>query len=225
VIKDFIAEAMEPKCDQLNASDLAGGRKKIIKITQILQGSKEQKVVIRYEGDDGKPWKPCKGMVGGMAQLWGKPLTVQETIDKWVGQSLELFNDETVVYGGVPQGGIRICGATGIPEGRNIVMKVSKGKTKTYFVRLIKAQQGKDTPVAEDALLPPPEPEINPEWQRVVDGLLGAITGITDLDGITAFMDRNERIRIAPLRIAFPSQGKLVDAALQAKQDMLKESK
>ena len=57
-----ITKTVAPKTDQLNADDLVGGRKMTIKITGVKgSGGKDQPISISFEGDNGKPWKPCLG--------------------------------------------------------------------------------------------------------------------------------------------------------------------
>jgi len=64
-----LTKTIEAKSDQLNADDLIGNSRTIkIKGVKVIAG--DQPVVISYEGDEGKPWKPCKGMRRIMAGLW-----------------------------------------------------------------------------------------------------------------------------------------------------------
>ena len=57
--------------DQLNAIDLLAGDL-ILKIRDVKKTSDpKQTTLIYYEGDDGKPWKPCKGMRRILGLGWG----------------------------------------------------------------------------------------------------------------------------------------------------------
>ena len=48
-----------PKSDQLNAEQLLSGPM-TIRVTEVrVSDSAEQPVVVHYEGDDGRPYKPC----------------------------------------------------------------------------------------------------------------------------------------------------------------------
>ena len=55
-------ESIAPKSNQLNADDLIGGRSITIKITKVSGVAGEQPICINYEGDNGKPYYPCKSM-------------------------------------------------------------------------------------------------------------------------------------------------------------------
>ena len=50
---------IEAKSDQLNADDLIGAPRTIT-ITRVTGNDGDQPVSIFYEGDGGKPFKPCK---------------------------------------------------------------------------------------------------------------------------------------------------------------------
>lgn len=57
-----LSQTIAPKSDQLNADDLIG-RTMTIKITRVSRMSEpDQPVAIYFEGDSGKPYKPCKSM-------------------------------------------------------------------------------------------------------------------------------------------------------------------
>ena len=66
-----ISDTIIAKSDQLNASDLIGGP-----ITVTITGVKrfdsaEQPIAISYEGDNGKPFKPCKSVRRLLVGMWG----------------------------------------------------------------------------------------------------------------------------------------------------------
>lgn len=123
-----IAAACEPKSDQLNADDLINTTK-TIKIAAVKAGNAEQKIVVHYDGDNGKPWKPCKSMIRVMRTLWG------DTAATWCGHSVTLYNDPEVQYGGVKVGGIRVSHATGIEQAIMIALTAKKGQRKPYQVK------------------------------------------------------------------------------------------
>ena len=56
-----LSQTIIPKSDQLNADDLIAGPR-TIRITAVSTGNAEQPVVINYEGDNGRPYKPSKSM-------------------------------------------------------------------------------------------------------------------------------------------------------------------
>ena len=60
------------KSDQLNADDIVGGTITIT-VSAVKRGdSSEQPVVIHYNGDNGRPYKPCKTMRRVLIAGWGE---------------------------------------------------------------------------------------------------------------------------------------------------------
>jgi hypothetical protein len=62
----------------------------------------DQPVAIHFEGDDGKPFKPCKTMPAGAGPLLGR------RGNTFVGRRMTLYTDPNVLFGGIKVGGIRI---------------------------------------------------------------------------------------------------------------------
>jgi len=105
-----ISTAIIPKSDQLNADDLIVGPK-TIRITRVeVRTSGEQLVSIFFEGDNGKPWKPCKSMLRALVYVWGADSTA------YVGRRLTLVLDPSVKWGGKAVGGIRISHMSHLPN-------------------------------------------------------------------------------------------------------------
>src|SRR5690625_6686577 len=66
-----LSHTIVPKSDQLNADDLIAGNI-TIKVTDIkASDSPDQPVIIHYENDNGRPYKPCKSMRRVLIQAWG----------------------------------------------------------------------------------------------------------------------------------------------------------
>ena len=122
-----IRSAAAPKSDQLNADDLIGGSMTITVIA-VKSGNKEQPIVIHYEGENGRPYKPCKSMLRALMTAWGDKGV------EWVGKSMTLFNDPTVTWAGVQVGGIRISHVSHIKSSIAMSLTASKGKRKPYRV-------------------------------------------------------------------------------------------
>lgn len=121
-----LGKTIQAKSDQLNASEIAGS--KTIKITKATdKGAADQPVSIFYEGDNGKPWKPCKSMRRVMAHLWG------EKVDM-TGRRVTLFCDPTVTWGGEEVGGIRISHMSHIDGKKTVPLRASKHKVKKYTI-------------------------------------------------------------------------------------------
>lgn len=120
-----LAEALAPKSDQLNAADLISGPR-VLKITKarISKEDRATKIVLNFEGDNGKPWKPCKTMGRGMVMAWA--ITDEE---QFVGKSVRVYRDPTVTFGAEGEiGGIRISHLSHIDKPATAKLMVSKGK-------------------------------------------------------------------------------------------------
>lgn len=124
-----LAETIIPKSDQLNADDLITGTL-TVKVTAI-KGSNEpqQPVSIHYEGDNGKPYKPCKSMRRVLVSAWGANGA------DYVGRYMTLYRDDTVSFGGIQVGGIRISRLSHIEKDLTLALTVSRSSRKPYLVK------------------------------------------------------------------------------------------
>ena len=124
-----LSKTITPKSDQLNADDLIGGPINI-KVTKVsAQASSElQPVSINFEGDQGKPYKPCKSMRRALVQIWGADG------NQYAGRSMTLYLDPTVKFGGIAVGGIRISHMSGMESRITMALTASKAKRKPYTV-------------------------------------------------------------------------------------------
>lgn len=115
-----------PKSDQINADDLMAGP-----ITVTVEGVKrssspDQPIDILISGH--RPFRPCKSMRRVLISVWG------DKGPEWIGQSMTLYRDETVKYGGVAVGGIRISHVTGIDKRRDLMLTSTRSKREMYTV-------------------------------------------------------------------------------------------
>jgi len=128
---DDMAKALQPKSDQLNADDLIG-QSLTIKITGVkITPDVQQPISISYEGDNGKPYKPCKSMGRVLRTIFGGDG------NKWIGKHVTLYRDNNVTWGGVAVGGIRISHVSGIETPYSMALTASKTVRKTYTVQPI----------------------------------------------------------------------------------------
>lgn len=130
-----MTKAIEPKSDQTNADDLLTGPI-TIKITEVkVKGGQEQPVAISYEGDNGKPYKPCKSMSRVLVQAWGADAK------EYVGRSLTLYCDPSVTWAGMKVGGIRISHMSDISEAMTWNLTATKGSRKPFTVRPLEPER------------------------------------------------------------------------------------
>jgi len=124
-----LAEALAPKSDQLNADDLIPGPR-TLKITsaRISKEDRQTKIVLNYEGDQGKPWKPCKTMGRAMVMVWA--ITDEAQL---VGKSIRVYRDPEVKFGDQGAvGGIRISHMSDIEKPASVKLTVSQGKKSIF---------------------------------------------------------------------------------------------
>jgi hypothetical protein len=123
-----------PKSDQLNAEELLGAPRSIT-VTEVRVGpGEEQPVIVKFAGDDGKPYKPCKTMRKVLVFAWG------EDGRTWAGRSMTLYNDQAVKFGGVDVGGIRISHLSHIDKEIRVSLNTSRGKKGLYIIQPLAAQ-------------------------------------------------------------------------------------
>lgn len=123
-----------PKSDQLNADDLVAGPI-TIKITSVDVKPGEQPVSIHYEGENGRPYKPSKGMRRVLVMLWGKDGK------DYVGRRLTLFRNPDITFGKDKTGGIQISHASHIAERAECALTVRRGRREPFFVEPLVAEK------------------------------------------------------------------------------------
>lgn len=128
-----MAAIIQPKSDQLNADSLLDGPK-TIKITKVtVTPSVEQPCTVHYEGEDGRPYKPCKSMARVMVLVWGGDSKA------YVGKSMTLYHDPEVKWGGMKVGGIRISHMSDMKSNAPLMLTVTRGKKAPYSVKPLAA--------------------------------------------------------------------------------------
>ena len=136
-----ILDAIAPKSDQANFDDFAGGVTKTIKVTGVAIKPGDQPTTINYEGDNGKPYKPCKSMARVLVHCWGPDAKA------YVGRSMTLYGDPNVVFGGAKVGGIRISHLSDIKEPITMALTTTRANRKPYTVKPLVVA---DAPNADD---------------------------------------------------------------------------
>jgi len=120
-----LRDTIAPKSDQLNYDDLIGGPI-TVKITTLRAGDEQQPVIVETETT--RPYKPCKSMRRVLISAWG------DKGKDWIGQSMTLYGDPSVRFGGVEVGGIRISHLSGISEPLTVKLTTTRSKRADYTV-------------------------------------------------------------------------------------------
>ena len=123
---------IQPKSDQQNADDFVAGPR-TVRITEVTIRPGEQPISVHFEGDNGKPWKPCKTTARLMVAAWGPDAS------QYKGRSLTLYRDPTVKWAGMEVGGIRISHMSHIDSDMVYAATVTKGKRAPIRVKPLKA--------------------------------------------------------------------------------------
>lgn len=127
--------AIIPRSDQLNAEQLIAGPM-TVRVSDVQVGSSEQPVIVHYDDEAGRPYKPCKTMLRVLILAWGQDGT------KWPGQSMTLYSDPLVRFGGEEVGGVRISHMTGIPaKGIDVKLTAKRGKKVLHHIDMLEAKK------------------------------------------------------------------------------------
>ena len=122
------------KSDQLNADDLIGGEK-VITVAGVSLGNAENPVIVHYDGDDGRPFKPCLTVRRILLAAWGK------NGNDWIGKQARLYCDPAVVYAGKEVGGIRVSALSDMQKPLSVKLSVTRGKKKEHRIDVLERVQ------------------------------------------------------------------------------------
>lgn len=128
-----LSDTIIAKSDQLNADDLVSGSR-VITVVNVVRGNNENPIIIHYQGDSGRPFKPCKTVRKLLCMAW--------TTDgnNWIGKSMQLYRDPSVKYAGVEVGGIRVSHLSDIPSKITASLALTRGKKKQYIIDVLQPQ-------------------------------------------------------------------------------------
>lgn len=144
VQQNRIDMAIEPKSDQINYDDFITGPRTIT-ITGVKgtgNVNDQQPVSVHFQGDNGKPYKPCKSMRRVMVRVWGADAAT------YVGKSMTLFGEPDVLFGGQKVGGIRISHMSHIDKEMHVPLSASK--TKRVLFKILPLKVNMDFPGDND---------------------------------------------------------------------------
>ena len=127
-----LRDTIAPKSDRVNADDFLAGPETVT-ITAVKRGDADTPIAIHIEGR--KPYYPCKSMRRVLISAWG------DNGPDWVGNSMTLYTDPTVKFGGVAVGGIRISHLSNIESDLSLALTATRGKRAPFTVRKLAAKQ------------------------------------------------------------------------------------
>tara|TARA_R110000850_G_C9742296_1_gene444496 strand:+ start:65 stop:676 length:612 start_codon:yes stop_codon:yes gene_type:complete len=131
-----LSDTIEAQSDRINAADLMGADKVIV-INEVVRYSESgtNKFYLNYVGHNGRAYKPSLGMRRIIMTLWGKDGT------QYIGRSIKIFRDPTVIYAGKAAGGVVISAMTDIKAKATVVIPISKTKSVTYIIDRLEPTQ------------------------------------------------------------------------------------
>ena len=205
-----------PKSNQLNADDLISGPL-TIRVTKVTASgeSAEQPVAVFYEGDNGKPYLPCKTCRRVMVAVWGRDASV------YPGRSMTLYRDSKVTFGGMAVGGIRISHMSDMPEAMTLAITMSKAKRAPMTIKPLATQQ-RQSPApeqydAQTGELPAPPVDEAKAWTKA---MLVKIAAATDRASLAVLQQGNAE-QLASLSTERPGLSDKLQAAILARFDAL----
>ena len=137
--KMTLRDTIAPKSDQLNYDDVVTGPVTCT-VTGLAMGNAEQPVIINIKdaktGEKMRDYKPCKSMRRVLIAVWG------DKGKDWVGQSMTLYGDPNVKFGGVTVGGLRIAEVTGIDAQKEIMLTTTRSKRAPFVVKPLNLEGG-----------------------------------------------------------------------------------
>jgi hypothetical protein len=145
-----ITATLAPKSDQMNADDLIVGPRTITVAKVDVALKSEQPVTIHFDGDNGRPWRPCKSMRRVLAEAWGPDSS------HYVGRGITIFREPGAMYGGQQVGGIRLSHLSHIDGPLTVMLTASRGKRLPYKVLPLQAP----SPAAPAPVAAPPAEDL-----------------------------------------------------------------
>jgi len=192
-----ISRTIAPKSDQLNADDLIGVPRTIT-VSAVKLVAEDQPVAIHFDGDDGKPYKPCKSMRRVLIKAWGADGS------KYIGRSMTLYLDEAVRFGGAAVGGIRISHLSHVTAPVTMALTVTRGTKKAYTVKPMAVSES----AATDA-----DPVL------ISAGLAASSDGVEIYKQWLSGLTPEQKAQIKSRHSEWSRMAKLADEAMNAGQD------
>jgi hypothetical protein len=187
---EWVLKSVEPKSDQLNADDLIAGPM-VVKVVDVKKGTVDQPVVIQIDGGR-QPYKPCKSMRRVLISVWG------DTPKAWIGQSMRLYCDSEVKFGGMRVGGIRISHMTGIKSRVELMLTVTRGKRAAHIIEPLEIS--------------------TPQEQTPTQKVIGYLATISNDDALAKVESRLEEL----LKTASDTERIEIESAWRAARDRCK---
>lgn len=126
-----LTDSIAPKSDQLDAVDLLSGPRTFT-IEKVTANNPEQPFNFHL-AEFPRVWRPGKSMRRVIVAAWGPDAS------KYAGQSVTLYCDASVQFGGAAVGGTRISHMTGIDKPLKVPLLIKRGQSALFTVQPLTA--------------------------------------------------------------------------------------
>jgi hypothetical protein len=138
--REAFASTTLAKSDQINSADLIGSPL-VCQITDIrMTGAADQPIAIHVDAHP-QPWKPSKTSRRVLLACW--PDTDPS---EWIGRWIVLYNDESVMWAGKAEGGIRMSHCSHIDREVTVSVNATRGKKAPQRVQPYYPQADQQAP-------------------------------------------------------------------------------
>lgn len=162
-----ISDTLVANSNQMNAADIMGTTP-TVRVVNVERQSDDKQPIRVYLTGGFKPWYPCKTVRRILSEAWGADA------GKWIGRSLTLYREPTVVYAGEEVGGIRVSALSDIPGTMTIKLKERKtGKPTEYKITKLVPAADMDLPTFKRWLSDAMKRDADPWTQEEIVALLG----------------------------------------------------
>ena len=194
------------KSDQLNADDLLTGPRTITITKVAVNPRDEQPATLHYDGDGGKPYKPCKTMRRVLVAIWGPDAS------QYVGRSMTIYRDPDVTFGGLQVGGIRISHMSHLENRRSLALTATRGRKAAYVVQPLRAAAGQQPAAQQSGDAPPARSKAD----KLADDIVAAFERCTNAQEVMRLVDRTRTPLDSLRQLADQSAFQRADAARAA---------
>jgi hypothetical protein len=178
-----VSETILAKSDQINAIDLI--EPTVVTVVDVKAGPADQPVhIITDKYGTERPFKPSKTVRRDLVKAWGK-----EARD-WIGRSMELYNEPTVLWAGKQVGGIRISALSDIPKPIQTAHTITRGKYTEVTIRVLETPAPVDESVVVDVLAEITNADSLPALKAVWD--IAGVKGVQKHPDVIAAKDKRK---------------------------------
>lgn len=190
-----ISDTTQAKSAQLTSDDLLGGPK-TIKITKVSRVEESKSLIINYDGENGKPFFPCKTVRRIMQHIWTKNAAT------WIGKEMTLFRDPDVIWAGQQVGGVRVSHMSHMDSPVTISLTMNSKSKKPFTVKPLAKSKAAPAPVEPTAV------SVNP---LEIEGEKFAAQGISAYKNWLAGLSAEQKAAIKHLHADWSKKAKEVD--------------